>query len=378
MVTFSPQIEVKWDGASWTDETSRCRHVSIVRGRDTELDAVQAGICTLTMKDTTGRFNPLNAASPLYGQSNQVRLVRVTVTYSATPYVLFYGFTRRVVADPARDARRATIECVDLFRWLDRNKPTIGSLSTTTGVAIATLLNLVYADNARFDTGTETLDTGDNITFSADGGTSALALIGDLLTTERGFFYIKGDGTPTYEDRYAVNSSPRTSVQSTIASTMWAIAPGWDVEQVRNRATVTKTGGTAQTASDATSIAAYGTSDYDAIDSPYLASDAAAASLAAWLVVKRKDGIPPVRQVGLNNGNATAYAALLARDLNDRVSVTESLGGTSVDGHIQRITHEIDASARTHFGTWAIQRRDTLQPFLIGISTIGGTDVITY
>jgi len=372
MVRGVVKVEIKWDNASWTDETARVKHISIRRGRDSELDAVMAGACTLTLVDTDGRYNPLNSASALYGYTNKVRPVRITELYNAVTYNLYYGYTRRVVSNQARNVQQATIQCLDFFAQLDKIKPTIASSSTTTGAAIAAILT------AAGYSGTTDLDTGDSITFSSDGTVTALQLIANLLTTERGMFYIAGNGYPTYEDRYALNRSPRTSVQSTITGTMRGIAPGWDVESVRNRVTVTRTGGTAQTASDSTSITDYGTRDYDAISSGYLSTDNVAASLASYLVKRRKDGIAPIRTLELTNKADAPYTALLARDLLDRVSVTETLGGTSFDGHIQSISREIDAPSATHFGRWGILQRDTKQPFLIGSSGIGGPDVITY
>ena len=119
-------------------------------------------------------------------------------------------------------------------------------------------------------------------------------------------------------------------------------------------------------------------SDYPAITSDYLTTDATALSLAKYLVLKGKNPVPPVRFLDLNNGQTTAFVQLLARELGDRVTVTESLGGTSGDYHIRRITHEANWGQGIHRGSWSLQQRDPLQPFLIGISTIGGTDVITY
>ncbi len=380
MVRATYKVVIGWNGVSDTDETARTKRISIRRGRDSEMGSVQAGTCTLTMVDTDGRFNPLNSASPLYGQTTTICYIEVTATYNAVEYMLFSGFTRRVISNPDRSAQEATIECADLLWIMSRNKPTIASSSTTVGLAIQAMTTLIHAERAIYPASVSFINgnSGDAITFSADGSKTALAIVGELLTTDRGLFYISQLGQAMYESRYAINTSPRTSVQSTITGTMRAMAPGWDADSVRNRITVTKTGGTAQTASDATSIAAYGGMDYAAITSTYLDSDTVAASLASWLVVKGKDGISPIRTLELTNKSDAPFTALLTRDLNDRVSATEALTGSSVDGHIQSITHEIDWRAGTHFGRWGILQRDAKQPFLIGISTIGGADVITY
>lgn len=366
------QLEIKWDGVSWTDETSRMKEFSVERGMDELSAGVRAGVCFLVMKETTGRFNPANASSPLQPYiTYPLRQVRLRVTYNAVTYYLFSGYTRRHESDPGRDAREARIDCTDAFLLLDNIRP-LTATGATTGAAIAAILA-----EAGF-AGSTDLDTGDVITYAADGSQTALAAIADLLTTERGFFFIEADGTATYLDRYAANRSPYTSSQGTIASTMRAIAPGIDFDTMYNRATATATGGSAQTHTDTTGALGTLIRDYPAITSPYLASDAAALSLASYLVAKGKNPLPPVRFLDLNNGQTTAFVQLLTRELGDRVTVTEALGGTSGDYHIRRITHEANWGQGIHRGSWSLQQRDTVQPFLIDISLIGGTDVISY
>lgn len=237
-------LEIKWDGVSWTDETSRMEEFAIERGTDEFGAGVRAGTLNLTMKDTTGRFNPANASSPLQPYiTYPLREVRLRVTYSAVTYYLFSGYTRRHEADPGRDARQAHIDAVDAFLLLDNSSP-LTATGATTGAAIASILTEVgFA-------GSTDLDTGDTITYAADGSETALAAIASLLLTERGYFFMAANGTATYLDRYAANRSPYTSSQGTIASSMRAIAPGIDLDNMYNRATVTAEGGTAQTHSD--------------------------------------------------------------------------------------------------------------------------------
>lgn len=368
-------LEIAWDGSTYVDETARLKRVSVARGKTDDLAQVQTGVCNLTMKETIGRFNPANTSSAIYPYIRRpLRPMRLSLTYSGTRS-LFTGYTRRHESDPGRDEREARIDCADAFILLDRVKPTIVSVATTTGGAIGLILDAVGFPGG----GSRDLDTGDAITFSADGGVSASQLIGDLLTAERGFFFFSAGGVATYLDRHWQNRSPYTSSQGTIASTMRAIAPGVDLDLVKNRATVTATGGTPQTVSDAASVALYNYADFSPITSDYLSGDSAAAGLAGYVVLKAKDPGPPIRALDLNNGDSTAFLQLTTRELGDRVTVTESIGGTSGDFHIFRVQHDVDWGKGIHRGAWAMQVRDAVQGFLIGISTIGSTtDVITY
>lgn len=371
-------LEIAWDGSSYVEESTRLKRFSISRGYSEDQGSVQAGTCNLTMVETIGRYNPLNASSAIYPYiSYPLRPMRLRVTYAAVTYYLFSGFTTRHESDPGKDEREARIDCVDAFVLLGGdggNKPTIASSSTTTGAAIAAILA------AAGFAGSTDLDTGDAITFSADGGSDGLSLIGGLLESERGFFFVSASGVATYLDRHWQNRSPYNASVGTIASTMRSIAPGADLALIRNRATVTRTGGTPQTASDATSIARYGNNprDFQPITSPYLDTDAQAASLASYLVLNNKDSVPPVRSIEIGQHDAATFAQLLTRELGEFVTVSETIGGTSGSFHIRSINIEGNWSAGVLKGSWSLRQRSTLQGFLVGISTIGGPDVITY
>lgn len=372
------EVSVKWDGTNWTDESARCKTIKITRGRDDELSSVNGGACFLAMKDTTGRFNPRNSASPLYAYLSKVREVRVRATYASTTYDLFRGYTRRVESDPGRDAREARIDCIDFFLQLSLARPVIAPQNAATGSAIA----LVLA--AAGFTGTLDMDAGDGIYFAAaDGTKTGLGLIAEMLTSERGFFFMSGAGVAVYLARHWQAFSPYTTAQSTISNTMRAIAPGFDLDTVRNRATVTAAwpgySGTAQTVTAATSAIDPFVADYEAITSAYVFDDNTAHGLAGYLVARRKDGLAPVRFLDMNNGQSSALMAFLARELGDNVAVTDSLGGTSGNYHIQKIEHDIAWSTGLHRCSWGLLARDTgAQPFIIGSSTLGGADILTY
>jgi hypothetical protein len=199
------------------------------------------------------------------------------------------------------------------------------------------------------------------------------------LETERGFFFMSASGVATYLDRAWPYKSPYSSSQGTIASTMTAIAPAVDIALIKNRATVTASGGTAQTASDATSIGRYGTRDFQPISTSYLTTDAEALSLATYLVTTQKAPLPPIRAIEIGQHDATSFAQLLARELGDHVTITETLGGTSGSYHIRRIEIDGNWSAGELRARWALRQRDaSFQPFIVGVSSVGGTDLITY
>lgn len=373
MVWGQVKCAVMWDGVNWTEETAALKKVSIRRGMSDDFASVNAGECTLTLRDTTGHYNAQHAASTLQPYIAQpLRPVHVWVEYGVGIYDLFVGYTRRHKADPARSAREATLTCSDAFLQLSRTSPVIDggppAPIPNTGQAIEAVLSACGVTNpfggavGVFDPGDDLYDALAGREFSPDGSKTGLALIADLLASERGFFFMAAGGQAIYYSRYGIEHSQVSHTQQTISNIMSALGPGVDIDLVRNRATVTRTGGAAQTAEDAASVALYGPGDYPALTTPYLADDSQALALAQYLVLKGKDPGPPVSFLDLGNGTDAAYRALLSADLGDRATIADTLGGTSGTYHIASITHDISAVARLHSTSWGLIKIDNYQP----------------
>lgn len=360
---------------TWVDITTDVRQVDLRRGRSDDLATMQAGTCTLTLQDTTGKYAPDNTVGIFYGQLVPMRPLRVRATLSGITNSLFTGWITDITSNPDRGVQKATIQAKDLFCWMDQDGalPLIPATGpTTTGAAIGLILDAIgwtYAGGRR-------LANGDSIpSFTADGKTSALTLIGRLLEAERGVFYIAADGTAVYEDKTARNRAPRLTSQSTIAS-MQALYAGVSLSTIKNRANVTRIGGITQIAADATSVAAYRPRDFPPITTPYLSTDNQAMALGRYMVSTRKDARTVARDLDLDGLEPTALAALLARDLSDRVTVMDAGTGTNADFHIEQIEQRIAVPAR-HTGAYKLSKRDTAQPFILGQSILGGPDILT-
>jgi len=366
------QFSASFNGPN-DDVSDVVRRISIDRGRDSYMEQMRAGRATIVLRDTTGRYNPKNASSPLAGQVLPMRPVRATCTLAGTTYGLFYGFLRSVEHDPL--TYESTLECEDLLMWMSRVTPVIAAGALTTGQAIGRVLDAVgWTDTLMRD-----LDVGDTLpagAFTADGSQSALDLIQGLLEAERGVCYVNASGVFVYEDRRS--RAARTS-SAVFAGTMSAIRPGMDLDRIRNRATVTRNGGSPQSFQDGNSIAAYGAADGDQITTPYLVTDVQAASLAAFIVSEQRDPRAPARDLTLFNKTPALHTQILTRELIDRITISEPKGNTSGDFHIERITHEITDAGKIHRCTWTLAERPAAgTPFILGTSRIGGGHVLTY
>lgn len=354
--------------------------VQVRRGRQDADGPVQAGELVLTIVDNDGRYNPHNTASPLYGKLLPGRQtpVRVRATYQGTTYALFLGFVRAVEYRPAD--KQTTIYAQDLMLVLSRIKPTLASLGgTTTGAAIGRVL-----DAAGWSLGAyRSLAVGDSIPdFSADGTKTGLSLIEDLLAAERGVFFVSAGGVATYLDRYAGNTAPRDVVQTTIAGAALALSPAVSLENVRNSASVTRTqSGTTQTYVDAPSIDRYGLAEAGSVQTPYLNSDDQALALASWIVGRFREPTPRNRYLDLVPRDAATQTALLVRDVQDHVRVTEAGAQTDGEFDIVGVSHTVQGGGLDHRASWVLSRRSAGNPFRIevsGLSSGVGGDALAY
>lgn len=97
--------------------------VSISRGRQDNISAVQAGRCTFTVDNSSGRFTPGNTASPYFPGVVLGRRVQVSVQdESSTYHVRFDGMINEIdVNDVSTGAdTTALFVCLDVVAYLNR------------------------------------------------------------------------------------------------------------------------------------------------------------------------------------------------------------------------------------------------------------------
>jgi hypothetical protein len=94
-------------------------------------------------------------------------------------------------------------------------------------------------------------------------------------------------------------------------------------------------------------------------------------------VLLYKDPTNPVRGVRLSNRDDTLIVKQLARDVGDRVALSESLGGTSTTGFIEGVEHHIWDGGRFHEVAYTISKR-RFDAVTIGTSTIGSAHIVGY
>jgi hypothetical protein len=331
-----------------------------------------AGTASFRLRDQSGKYNPANTSSTYYPNVVPFKVVRITATYSGTDYAMFYGFITNIANNANPSSPLTTFTCADLFAWLTRRRPTISATgSTTTGAAIGAVL-----DEINWPASLRSLDTGDTIDdFSADGTKTSLSLIKTLLDAEMGHFYIAGDGKATFKNRAARYAS--LSSLSTIdgaSEALMAFQSTNSVATIFNAATVTRTGGAAQTATNTDSINAYGRRDMGALTTTYVSTDEQALARASLRVVRFKDPKTPAAATMFSSPDTTA--AILGRDFGDRVTINEPFQNTSDKEYfVESIAQSSQASAgvQRHVTQWRLSEVPAAAgiPVIIDVTGIG-------
>ncbi len=347
--------------------------IEIQRGWAADLSAVEQGTMTLTLPDKTGQYNPENATGTLYADLDIMRPTKAEAVLSGTTYGLFAGFNTRVSHNPL--AKRGTIKAVDFFEMLNREKPLL--TETYINQRVDTLIGYILDYCGLSNPNDRSLDESRDIipSWGATGVTTALSLIQTLLSTDLGWFFVNGSGVVCYRNRdvYYADSGP-TVLPSPLRDTSLEIAI--DADGIVNSQTVTRTGGVAQTATDAASIAKRGTFYGSAISSANLVDDAQALSLATFIVGLKATPRPPTRALGYRNVDSTTLAQILTAEIGDLVQAPVDAAGNTITGRVQAIRHTVEVGKLHDLRLTVRECGQTI--FQTSVSEIGGDHVIGY
>jgi hypothetical protein len=243
------------------DLSSVTRSIKISRGRNIMRDQYDAGTCVVRVLDPDSNFNPQNPSSPYFGYLTPLRKIRVAATTPTTQSFLFSGYvdSYKYTYPTDQTLGYVDIHCSDAFRLFQMaNVATVTSATAgqTTGTRITKIL-----DQVAFPTSMRITDTG-STTVQADPGTSRSSLLALKAAefAEQGAFFIRTDGTAEFKDRNdVVGSLGATPIEfnQTTGIPYADLKFAFDDKLIINQASMTRIGGTAQTASNVDSAAKY-------------------------------------------------------------------------------------------------------------------------
>jgi len=319
------------------DVSNQVDSIQTIRGRNAQADQFQTGTLTMRIVDQNGDFNPQNPSSPYYNLLTPMRKVQITATYGAVTYPIFSGFiTTYQTTTPknALDVVYTTITAVDAFR-LAQNAQISTVAGTSAGQLSGARINNLL-DAISWPASMRDVDAG-LTTMQADPGTArtSLAAMQTVETSEYGALYVDPAGSFVFQDRSVTAGSTGASptVFNDNGTNIGYFNAVWRLDDtlVYNSASITRTGGTAQTAINQPSIDKYFIHSYNQ-QNLLMQTDAVALDYAQAYVASRAETSIRCDAIQLDlytdNYNLGIIAAL-SLDYFDPVTITTNQPGGS-------------------------------------------------
>ena len=371
------------------DVSNQINRIETNRGRNAFIDEFQTGTLTLRIVDQNGDFNPQNVTGPYAGLLTPMKKVQITATYGGVTYPVFSGFITSYVTtypdDSGEDLAMTTIQAVDAFR-LAQNAQISTVTGATAGDLSGTRVNEIL-DQISWPATMRDVDAG-LTTMQADPGTNrtALAALTTVANSEYGALYVDATGSFVFQDRNVTVSSigGTPTVFADNGTGIVYFDASWILNDVLifNKATITRTGGTAQVALNQASIDKYFLHSYF-LDNLLMQTDAVALDYAQAYVASRAETSIRVDAIVLDlytSNYNTGIIAALDLDFFDPIKViTTQPGGSTLEKTLQIFGVRMNITPNSWKTTFT-----TLEPvidgFIIGNVDYGvlGQNVLSY
>ena len=326
------------------DVSDLINSITTQRGRNALADQFQPGTMTLRILDQNGAFNPQNTSSPYYTYLTPMKKVQITATYSGVTYPVFSGFITSYVTTYPKETdgvAYTTIQAVDAFQ-LANNAQISTVTGATAGDLSGTRINQIL-DQISWPATMRDVDAG-LTTMQADPGTfrTSLAAMQNVTDSEYGALYVDASGSFVFQDR-SVTAGSIGGTPTTFADNGTGILyaeVNWVLNDVLiyNKATITRTGGTPQVATNQASIDKYFLQSYY-LDGLLMQTDAVALDYAQAYVASRAETSIRCDSVLLDlytDNYNTGIIAALSLDFFDPIKViTTQPGGSTIEKTLQ-------------------------------------------
>ena len=326
------------------DVSDRVSYVQTFVGRNPLVDQFQTGTLTMRIVDQNGDFNPTNPLSPYYGLLTPMRKVQITANYNNVTYPLFSGFITSYVNTQPKDATEVaytTIQAVDAMR-LAQNAQISTVAGASAGDLSGTRINQIL-NQISWPASMRSIDAGQT-TLQADPGTTrtSLGAMQTVADSEYGAVYVDFSGSFVFKDRQTATKSigGTPTVFADDGTGIKYVNAVWKLDDtlVFNSASITRLGGTAQTATNAASISKYFIHSYNLQDL-LMQTDAVALDYAKAYVASRAETTIRCDAIELDlytpDYNSGIIAALNLDFFDPITVITTQPGGSQLEKTLQ-------------------------------------------
>jgi hypothetical protein len=314
-----------------------CTSVSVKRGRQDIGDQFGPGTMVFQMIDTTGIFNPFDQLSPYWDATTQqpglapmrkVKLQRYDALNAAQD--IFNGYIINFDYNFALGGLdTVTVYCADQFYLLAQTVldefNVSEELSSARLTAILDLPEVAFPITQRsISTGTQTL--GGSAAFTIDQGVNVAQYCSNINLAEQGRLYMSREGNIVFEPRIGNTLSGSVADFHDDGTNFKynGVGISFQADRVINRATVTIAGSNSpQTADDAASQATYFVQATN-ISNSLLHNNAAALTLAEYLLVPEPEPIYTSVQTQFNMLTSPQKDVLATIEIGNTVTIEKT------------------------------------------------------
>jgi len=327
------------------DVSDQVNRIETNRGRTALSDQFQTGALTLRIVDQLGNFNPQNVTGPFYNLLTPMKKVQITATYASVTYPIFQGFITSYVTtypeESGEDLAITTIQAVDALRLAQ-----VAQISTVTGATAGDLsgtrVNQIL-DEIDWPATMRDVDAGlTSLQNDPGSNRTALQALTTASTSEYGALYVDASGSFVFQDRDVTAGSigGTPTIFADNGTGIDYFNASWILNDVLifNKATITRTGGTAQIASNQDSIDKYFLHSYF-LDNLLMQTDPVALDYAQAYVASRAETSIRVDSIVLDlytdNYNSGIIAALDLDFFDPITVITTQPGGSTLEKTLQ-------------------------------------------
>lgn len=334
------------------------KNVSVNRGRRDIGDQFSAGTMTFTLDDTLadGILNPLYSSSPFVDPAGQFTLAplrRVSLgRYDSTNTFITLFVGQIINYDYSYELggnNTVTVYCADDFYLLAQTSlnefNVTEELSSARLTAVLDLPEVAYpAASRNINTGTQTL--GGAAAYTVPTGTNVKAYIDQIQAAEQGRVFMSRTGVINFDPRIGntISGSVADFHDDGTNIPYNNLGISYAADRIVNRASIQHLGATSpQVADDLASQTKYLIQTTSITDS-LLHSDAAAATLASYLLVGEPEATFTAVQTDYPMLTNAQRQTLALVDIGDTITITNTIAGGDVaqELSVEGVEHRLD------------------------------------
>ena len=370
----------------YTTITSDLRHITIKRGRQHELNRMEAGIADLELDNRHGNYWANNAGGAYYPNVKPAKRINLYAVYNAVEYHLYTGFIEDW--NPGWIDQQGGIfpivqpSCADLLANLarvDLNDPSGYSQESSYARVDNVLDDLGWFGGRQLDSGQSNMQ--------ATGALENVNAWEHLITVQKselGIIFVRANGDVHFEDRHHRLKFPHLTSQATFGEdtgekAYHGLQPRYGASEIYNDVRISRDGGSQQAASDATSQTAYGKRSLSETGL-LMTNDNEALDQANFLLKNYKDPQLRTRLLRIipDSHPTDLFPQVLGRKISDRITVRRNEADMDDDYFIEGIHHKIDLTSHTWETSWQLSAAGGITYWALGVAGRGELGETTY